>query len=359
MFIKASLSLVFSRLNGPDILSLSSYVRAPVPSSSLWPFAGLAPVCPCLSCTGEPSTGPNTSGVLSRGEGWPPLTCWQYSAWCSPGSFWASAVTAHWWLMVSLVSTRTPRTFSAELLSSWLAQPVLVSGAAPPRGQNLALPSVELHEVPVSSFFQPVEQDNTLVYQPLLSVLYLYFTSFHAYIYILYIILVNRYLFSAPDVCPCFVAPNTLWMMYHEKYLLCKLSFVFASFFVYIYINISTYICMYANIWRSVHRTWTQHSTCSWRGLPRWHYIYPVFLPTLSKALCVAPRKLPTVSKRVIPHDSDLTGTRQFSFWHLSIDELTSLRTRSSAVAFPFTLLGFGSDHSYLILDVQASKVWL
>jgi len=51
----------------------------PVPSPSLWPFAGLSPVCPCLSRTGEPRTGHSTPGeaspVLSRGEGSHLSTC--------------------------------------------------------------------------------------------------------------------------------------------------------------------------------------------------------------------------------------------------------------------------------------------
>jgi len=79
-------SLLFSRLNSLGSLRLSSYERCscPVPSSSLWPFAGLSPACLCLSCTGEPRTGHNTTGVasskLSRGETSPLSTCWQYFA---------------------------------------------------------------------------------------------------------------------------------------------------------------------------------------------------------------------------------------------------------------------------------------
>ena len=38
---------------------------APVPSSSLWHFVGLFPVCPCLSCSEESSTGHSTPGVAS------------------------------------------------------------------------------------------------------------------------------------------------------------------------------------------------------------------------------------------------------------------------------------------------------
>ena len=60
-----------------------------VTSESLWPFAGLAAVRPCLSCTGQPSTGHSTpdgaSPVLTRGEGSPLSTCWQTSPEWSPG----------------------------------------------------------------------------------------------------------------------------------------------------------------------------------------------------------------------------------------------------------------------------------
>ena len=36
-----------------------------MPSASLWPFTGLAPVCPSLSCTGQPRPGHTTPDVLS------------------------------------------------------------------------------------------------------------------------------------------------------------------------------------------------------------------------------------------------------------------------------------------------------
>lgn len=53
-----------------------------VPSSPLWPFPGLCPVCLWVFCTGEPGTGHGTPpGValpgLNRREGPPPLT-WQH-----------------------------------------------------------------------------------------------------------------------------------------------------------------------------------------------------------------------------------------------------------------------------------------
>lgn len=64
---KIPLQLSFSRQTSP-----SSGRDAPDLFSSLWPFAGLSPLCPCVSCTEEPRTGNRTSGVvlevLSRGK---------------------------------------------------------------------------------------------------------------------------------------------------------------------------------------------------------------------------------------------------------------------------------------------------
>lgn len=45
------LSLLCSRLNGPSLLS--SCVGCSNPLPSLWPFAQLAVICPCPSCSGE------------------------------------------------------------------------------------------------------------------------------------------------------------------------------------------------------------------------------------------------------------------------------------------------------------------
>lgn len=47
----------------PLCFSLCSLFHFPVPSSSLWPFIGLFPVCPCLSCTEDYRTGPSTPGA--------------------------------------------------------------------------------------------------------------------------------------------------------------------------------------------------------------------------------------------------------------------------------------------------------
>ncbi|KAJ7404308.1 hypothetical protein WISP_146129 [Willisornis vidua] len=62
---------------------------------------------------------------------------------------------AHCWLMSSLVSTRISGTFIAVLLSSQVAQHVLVLGIVPPKVQGFALLTDEQHEVPVSPILQP------------------------------------------------------------------------------------------------------------------------------------------------------------------------------------------------------------
>jgi len=68
------------------------------------------------------------------------------------------ATRAHYWLMVNLSFTRTPRSLSTELLSSRSApKPVLVPGVVLPQVQDPALALVELHQVPLCPTLQPVQ----------------------------------------------------------------------------------------------------------------------------------------------------------------------------------------------------------
>jgi len=67
------------------------------------------------------------------------------------------AARAHCWLMVTLSSTRTPRSLSAELLPAGPPQPVLVPGVVPPQVQDPALALVEPHHVPLCPAFQPIQ----------------------------------------------------------------------------------------------------------------------------------------------------------------------------------------------------------
>lgn len=64
---------------------------APLSSSSLCSFAGSAPVCSCLSCTGQPRSGSSTPNVPHQGWierkdhfPWPA----GIAACCKPGHFW-------------------------------------------------------------------------------------------------------------------------------------------------------------------------------------------------------------------------------------------------------------------------------
>lgn len=50
-----------------SLASPSSGRDPPDPYSSLWPFSGLSPLCPCVSCTEELRTGNSTSGVAWKG----------------------------------------------------------------------------------------------------------------------------------------------------------------------------------------------------------------------------------------------------------------------------------------------------
>lgn len=52
-----TLSHPFLRQCEPSTLTSPHTPRAPDPPPSRWPSAGLAPVCQCLFCTGEPKTG--------------------------------------------------------------------------------------------------------------------------------------------------------------------------------------------------------------------------------------------------------------------------------------------------------------
>lgn len=60
--LRFSVSFLFSRLNSPSSLSLSSYEMC-FSSSMICSFTRLSPVCLCLSCTGEPISVPRTPDI--------------------------------------------------------------------------------------------------------------------------------------------------------------------------------------------------------------------------------------------------------------------------------------------------------
>lgn len=79
-------------------------------------------VVQCFSCTVGPRTGHSTSDMesleLSREAGSAPLTGRAHSSWCTPQYHWLSWPQGHCWLIVNLSPTKTPRFFSAKMLSS-------------------------------------------------------------------------------------------------------------------------------------------------------------------------------------------------------------------------------------------------
>lgn len=168
---KIPLNLLLPSLSSPSFLSLLLCNRCSIPWA-LWPFDGLIPVCQFL--------------FLHRGtQNWA-----QHSSWLSPvlrGRLSSPdlllmllpkadfAVRAHYWLMVTLASARTPWFFSTKLLYSLLFLN-MVHRDIPPYEQSWDFPLVRINYIPVCSFLQTVRipsewWNNHLVSQLLLPVL--------------------------------------------------------------------------------------------------------------------------------------------------------------------------------------------
>ena len=114
----------FLRLNS---LSTQPFIRGEM-LQSLHHLNGslvLSPVSPCLSCTEELRTVPSNPGVATSAEQRGRITSLSLLAILClmqpriPFTFFATRACC--WLMFSLLSTRTPRYFSAKLLFSQLA----------------------------------------------------------------------------------------------------------------------------------------------------------------------------------------------------------------------------------------------
>lgn len=99
----------FRRVNSPRTLILSSSERCYCTIVTFVALHSTVSINPCLPCSGKPRTSIAgvASSLLGRGEGLSPFT-----------SF---AARVHCWLMINLVSIRTPRCFSPKLLSRWVA----------------------------------------------------------------------------------------------------------------------------------------------------------------------------------------------------------------------------------------------
>lgn len=97
---------------------------APFPSS-LWLFVGLSPVHPCLSCAGEPWTEPNIPHVSHQcsleGENHLPEPAGNALPNAAQEAAGLPCSRVLCWVMLNSVSTRTPKSFSATVLSSLLA----------------------------------------------------------------------------------------------------------------------------------------------------------------------------------------------------------------------------------------------
>lgn len=135
--VRSPPSLFFTRLKSSSSLSLS-YMTCATPT----------PVSRYLPCTGEPRTRhstPDASSSVLRVERKDHLP--------QPASkaLAFAATRVHCWLTVSLLSTRTPTSSSAKLLSSQSAPRVYYYLGLFLRGQDFALTLVELRENPLSS----------------------------------------------------------------------------------------------------------------------------------------------------------------------------------------------------------------
>ena len=146
--------LLFSRLNSPSSLSPSSLERCsspfPIAVALHWTLSSLS--LSLLSWGAQHRTQPSRGGLTSAEQ---------------RGRISSLDLLA----TLLLVQPRTPLAFFAASASTWCPpgpslqscfpaahpQLVLVPGAVPPQGQDFACPLVELQEVPVSPFLQPVE----------------------------------------------------------------------------------------------------------------------------------------------------------------------------------------------------------
>lgn len=141
-------------MNSPSSVSLSYMSAAANPLSSPWPFAGLIPVHPCLSCTGEPRIGSNTPGVSHQFSIRGRITAFRLLAmlflmqpqmllalFCCKGPVLAD---------VQLCACQGFRVLFCKAAFQLVGlQPVMLPGFFSSQVQNFALPFVELHGNPV------------------------------------------------------------------------------------------------------------------------------------------------------------------------------------------------------------------
>jgi len=141
----------------------------------LWSFAGLTPVCPCLSYTGEPSLGPSTPSVSHQGFAeWKDHLSWPSSN-ANPNATQDGSMFQGHIAGLSSVPFSLPFLFCRAAFKPVSPQCVLVPGVIPPQvwhcisrcqilwGSCWALSL---------AWWSPSEWHNSLAYQPLLPVLH-------------------------------------------------------------------------------------------------------------------------------------------------------------------------------------------
>lgn len=93
------------------------------------------------------------SPVLNRGEGSPPLTCWQYFAYEAQGTISLLCINDTLLTHVQLGTHKTLQVvFCKTAFQLGGHQQILVPGVVPAQKQDFAFLLVECHEVPVSPF---------------------------------------------------------------------------------------------------------------------------------------------------------------------------------------------------------------
>lgn len=94
--------------------------------------------------------------MQNRGEGLPSMTCWHFS-WFSPEGSWLSLLWGH---SVGSFSAWCPLGSQGPCLQSCFSprrcQPVQVYGVILPQEEDLALPFLELSEIPIKPVLQSV-----------------------------------------------------------------------------------------------------------------------------------------------------------------------------------------------------------
>jgi len=132
---------------------LSAFPSSPL--VVLMALAVVSPVCSCLSCNGE-CTALQVwhNQCCVEGRRITSLSLLTIIYLMQPRILLASFATrAHCWIMVKLVSIRTPRSFSAKLFSSWVAPSVYCCmGLFLPRCRTLHFPWLSLRRFPSAHF---------------------------------------------------------------------------------------------------------------------------------------------------------------------------------------------------------------